>query len=66
MNRIIFVNGQVFDGTGTPPVPADAVVRSPGASGAGWGGGSDWGEVDADYGGTAAADDGEGVLEHLG
>ena len=27
MNRILFVNGQVFDGTGTPPVPADVVVR---------------------------------------
>ena len=29
MNRILFVNGQVFDGTGTPPVPADvaAIVR---------------------------------------
>ena len=26
-NRIIFVNGQVFDGTGAPPVPADVVVR---------------------------------------
>ena len=26
MNRILFVNGQVFDGTGTPPVPADVVV----------------------------------------
>ena len=29
MNRILFVNGQVFDGTGAPPVPADdtAIVR---------------------------------------
>ena len=27
MNRILFVNGQVFDGTGTPAVPADVVVR---------------------------------------
>ena len=27
MNRILFVNGQVFDGTGTPPVPADVVVQ---------------------------------------
>ncbi len=27
MNRILFVNGQVFDGTGTPPAPADVVVR---------------------------------------
>jgi len=26
-NRILFVNGQVFDGTGTPAVPADVVVR---------------------------------------
>jgi len=26
-NRILFVNGQVFDGTGAPPVPADVVVR---------------------------------------
>ena len=26
-NRILFVNGQVFDGTGSPPVPADVVVR---------------------------------------
>jgi imidazolonepropionase-like amidohydrolase len=26
-NRIVFVNGQVFDGTGTAPVPADVVVR---------------------------------------
>ena len=26
-NRIIFVNGQVFDGTGTLPVPADVVVQ---------------------------------------
>jgi imidazolonepropionase-like amidohydrolase len=26
VNRILFVNGQVFDGTGTPPVPADLVV----------------------------------------
>src|SRR4029079_7555542 len=27
MNRIIFTGGQVFDGTGAPPVPADVVVR---------------------------------------
>ena len=27
MNRILFTGGQVFDGTGTPPVPADVVVR---------------------------------------
>ena len=27
VNRILFVNGQVFDGTGAPPVPADVVVR---------------------------------------
>ncbi|MGD0239380.1 MAG: amidohydrolase family protein [Streptosporangiaceae bacterium] len=27
MNRIIFTGGQVFDGTGTPPVPGDVVVR---------------------------------------
>src|ERR1700743_3415490 len=27
MNRIIFTGGQVFDGTGVPPVPADVVVR---------------------------------------
>jgi cytosine/adenosine deaminase-related metal-dependent hydrolase len=27
MNRIIFTGGQVFDGTGSPPVPADVVVR---------------------------------------
>ena len=27
MNRILFVNGQVFDGTGAPAVPADLVVR---------------------------------------
>ena len=27
MNRILFTGGQVFDGTGTPPVPADLVVR---------------------------------------
>jgi N-acyl-D-aspartate/D-glutamate deacylase len=27
MNRIIFTGGQVFDGTGGPPVPADVVVR---------------------------------------
>ena len=26
-NRILFVNGQVFDGTGAPTVPADLVVR---------------------------------------
>ena len=26
-NRILFVNGQVFDGTGAPPVPADVVIR---------------------------------------
>ncbi|MFY9928126.1 MAG: amidohydrolase family protein, partial [Streptosporangiaceae bacterium] len=26
-NRILFTGGQVFDGTGTPPVPADVVVR---------------------------------------
>ncbi len=26
-NRIIFVNGQAFDGTGAPSVPADVVVR---------------------------------------
>jgi imidazolonepropionase-like amidohydrolase len=26
-NRILFVNGQVFDGTGSPAVPADVVVR---------------------------------------
>ena len=26
MNRIIFTGGQVFDGTGAPPVPADLVV----------------------------------------
>jgi imidazolonepropionase-like amidohydrolase len=26
-NRILFVNGQVFDGTGAPAVPADVVVR---------------------------------------
>ena len=26
MNRIVFVNGQVFDGTGAPAVPADVVV----------------------------------------
>src|SRR6185312_2284742 len=26
MNRIIFTGGQVFDGTGSPPVPADVVV----------------------------------------
>ena len=25
MNRILFTGGQVFDGTGTPPVPADLV-----------------------------------------
>ena len=27
MNRILFTGGQVFDGTGAPPVPADLVVR---------------------------------------
>ena len=27
MNRIVFVNGQVFDGTGAPAAPADVVVR---------------------------------------
>ena len=27
VNRILFVNGQVFDGTGAPAVPADVVVR---------------------------------------
>jgi hypothetical protein len=27
VNRILFVNGQVFDGTGTRPAPADVVVR---------------------------------------
>jgi len=27
VNRILFVNGQVFDGAGTPPAPADVVVR---------------------------------------
>ena len=27
MNRIIFTGGQVFDGTGAPPVPGDVVVR---------------------------------------
>jgi imidazolonepropionase-like amidohydrolase len=27
MDRIIFTGGQVFDGTGTPPVPADVVIR---------------------------------------
>ena len=26
-NRILFVNGQVFDGTGSPAVPADVIVR---------------------------------------
>ena len=26
-NRILFVNGLVFDGTGSPAVPADVVVR---------------------------------------
>jgi imidazolonepropionase-like amidohydrolase len=26
-NRILFVNGQVFDGTGSSAVPADVVVR---------------------------------------
>lgn len=26
-NRILFVNGQVFDGTGSPGAPADVVVR---------------------------------------
>ena len=26
-NRILFTGGQVFDGTGAPPVPADVVVR---------------------------------------
>jgi imidazolonepropionase-like amidohydrolase len=26
-HRILFTGGQVFDGTGTPPVPADVVVR---------------------------------------
>jgi imidazolonepropionase-like amidohydrolase len=26
-NRILFTGGQVFDGTGTPPVPGDVVVR---------------------------------------
>ena len=26
-NRILFVNGQVFDGTGSPGVPADVIVR---------------------------------------
>ena len=25
--RIVFVNGTVFDGSGAPPVPADVVVR---------------------------------------
>jgi len=27
VNRIVFVNGQVFDGTGAPAAPADVVVR---------------------------------------
>jgi imidazolonepropionase-like amidohydrolase len=27
VNRIVFVNGQVFDGTGTPAAPGDVVVR---------------------------------------
>jgi N-acyl-D-aspartate/D-glutamate deacylase len=27
VNRIIFTSGKVFDGTGTPPVAADVVVR---------------------------------------
>jgi hypothetical protein len=26
-NRTLFTGGQVFDGTGTPPGPADVVVR---------------------------------------
>ena len=26
-NRIVFVNGQVFDGTGGPAAPGDVVVR---------------------------------------
>jgi cytosine/adenosine deaminase-related metal-dependent hydrolase len=26
-NRVLFVNGQVFDGTGSPAVPADVVIR---------------------------------------
>ena len=27
VNRIIFTGGQVFDGTGSPPVPADVIIR---------------------------------------
>src|SRR3984893_9963000 len=26
-NRIVFVNGQVFDGTGAPAAPGDVVIR---------------------------------------
>ena len=25
--RIVFINGAVFDGSGAPPVPADVIVR---------------------------------------
>jgi len=61
MNRILFVNGRVFDGTGTPAVPADVVVRGDRIESVRPGGGS---VIEA--AGSRAAEAGDQVIDCAG
>src|SRR6266487_1453688 len=61
VNRILFVNGQVFDGTGTPAVPADVVVRGDRIESVRPGGGS---VIEA--AGSRAAEAGDQVIDCAG